>query len=95
MANVKIHLRTRRGKCKYLKMLSHETVHRNRIKLVSTEKALNSQKCLTALYIVSWVIIQSSMLYYEMSVFSVTTFLNFQAYLSLVKNKPVFADCAT
>ena len=39
------------------KMLSHETVHRNRIKLVATEKALNSHKCLITLYIVGWVII--------------------------------------
>ena len=30
---------------KQSKMLSHETVNRNRIKLVATEKALNSQKC--------------------------------------------------
>ena len=34
---------------KQLKMLTHETVHR--IKLVATEKLLNSQKCLIALYI--------------------------------------------
>ena len=36
---------------------SHETVHRNRIKLVATEKSLNSQKCLITLYIAGWVII--------------------------------------
>ena len=42
---------------KQLEMLSHETVHRNRIKLVATKKALNSQKCLITLYIVGWVII--------------------------------------
>ena len=36
---------------KQLKMLSHETVHRNRIKLVATEKTLNRQKCLITLYI--------------------------------------------
>ena len=33
-----------------LKMLSHETVHRNRIKPVATE----SQKCLITLNIVAW-----------------------------------------
>ena len=38
-----------------VKMLSHETVHGNRIKLVATEKAFNSQKCLIILYIVGWV----------------------------------------
>ena len=36
-------------------MLSHETVHENRIKLVATEQ-FNSQKCLIILYIVGWVI---------------------------------------
>ena len=41
---------------KQLKMLSHETVHRNRIKLVATENALNSQKCLITLYIIGRVI---------------------------------------
>ena len=41
---------------KQLKMLSHETVHQNHIKLVATENALNSQKCLITLYIVGWVI---------------------------------------
>ena len=30
---------------KQLKLMSHETVHRNRNKLVAAEKALNSQKC--------------------------------------------------
>ena len=42
---------------KQLKLLSHETVHRKRIKLVAKEKVLNSQKCLITLYIVDWVII--------------------------------------
>ena len=42
---------------KQLKFLSHETVHRNRIKPVATEKAVNSQICLIILYIVGWVII--------------------------------------
>ena len=41
---------------KQLKILSHETVHRNRIKSVATEKVVNSQKCLVTLYIVGWVI---------------------------------------
>ena len=36
---------------KQLKLLSHETVHQNQIKPVVTEKALNSQKCLSTLYI--------------------------------------------
>ena len=40
---------------KTVKMLSHETVHGNRIKLVATEKAFISQKCLIILYIVGWV----------------------------------------
>ena len=41
-----------------VKMLSQETVHRNRpIKLVATEKAFNSQKCLITRYIVGCVII--------------------------------------
>ena len=40
-------------------MLSHETVLQNRIKLVATEKTLNSQKCLITLYIVGWVIIKN------------------------------------
>ena len=31
---------------KQLKMLYRETVHQNRMKLVATEKALNSQNCL-------------------------------------------------
>ena len=44
---------------KQLKLLSHETVHRNRIKLVATEKASNSQKFLITLYIVGWVIIKT------------------------------------
>ena len=47
---------------KQLKMLSHETVHRNWIKLVATEKALNSQKCLITLYIVGWVKISAGSL---------------------------------
>ena len=37
-------------------MLSHETVHQNRPKLVATEMTLNSQKCFITLYIVGWVI---------------------------------------
>ena len=40
-----------------VKMLCHETVHRNRIKMVAMEKAFNSQKCLVTLYVVGWVII--------------------------------------
>ena len=39
-----------------VKMLSHETVHRNRIKPVATENTLNSQKCVITLFIVGWVI---------------------------------------
>ena len=42
---------------KQLKMLYHETVLQNQIKLVATEKTLNSQKCLITLHIVGWVII--------------------------------------
>ena len=42
---------------KQLKLLSHETVHRNWIKPVATEKALNSRKCLITMYIVGLVII--------------------------------------
>ena len=42
-----------------VKMLPHETVHRNRIKLVATKKTLNSQKCLITLHIQGWVIIKT------------------------------------
>ena len=38
---------------KQLKMLSHETVHRNLIKVVATENSLNREKCLITMYIVS------------------------------------------
>ena len=47
-----------------VKMLCHETVHRNRIKLVATEKALNSQRCLITLYIEGWVIIPNGVILY-------------------------------
>ena len=39
-------------------MLSHETVLQNRIKLIATEKTLNSHKCLITMYIVGCVIIK-------------------------------------
>ena len=42
-----------------VKILSHEILHRNRIKLVKKEMMLNSQKCLITLYIVDWVIIKT------------------------------------
>ena len=43
---------------KQLKMLSHETVHRNRNQLVATEKAFNNPTHLITLHIVGWVIIR-------------------------------------
>ena len=43
---------------KQLKKLSHETVCQNRIKLIATGSALNSQKCLITL-IVGWVIMKN------------------------------------
>ena len=44
-----------------VRMLSHETVHRNQIKLAAMEKALNSQKYLITLYIQVYLIIKLSL----------------------------------